>query len=133
MDREDLIRKARILVMDPNPAGANGLCARLAMAGWRTRLVADEVEALSTVRTSGADLALLRLSVDKNLDMDLPNVLRRVASNAYLPVVVLAKSLAEGTGWHTSVDWEWRMKQEIDGQIKDLPLMRKWLTRVRGK
>ena len=45
----------------------------------------------------------------------------------------LQKSLDDGKGWHTTVDWEWRMKEELDGKIKDLPLMRKWLLRVRGK
>jgi len=34
--------------------------------------------------------------------------------------------------WHTRVDWDWRMPQEIDGSIRDLPLMHKWLERVRG-
>jgi len=35
--------------------------------------------------------------------------------------------------WHTTVDWDWRMKEEVDGSIEDLPLMRKWLQRVRGR
>ena len=45
----------------------------------------------------------------------------------------LQKSAAGGEGWHTSVDWEWRMKEELDGRIAELPLMQKWLLRVRGK
>ena len=48
-------------------------------------------------------------------------------------LAALEKSLADGTGWHTTVDWEWRLKEELDGRIKELPLMRKWLVRVRGK
>ncbi len=35
-------------------------------------------------------------------------------------------------GWHTRVDWDWRMREEIDGSIADMPLMLKWLARVRG-
>ena len=48
-------------------------------------------------------------------------------------LAALEKSLADGKAWRTTVDWEWRMKEELDGSIKDLPLMRKWLVRVRGK
>ncbi|MHC4198390.1 MAG: DUF6055 domain-containing protein [Planctomycetota bacterium] len=45
----------------------------------------------------------------------------------------LEKAVSEDEYWHTSVDWEWRMSEEVDGRIKDLPLMRKWLERVRGR
>jgi hypothetical protein len=45
----------------------------------------------------------------------------------------LQKSFADGKSWHATVDWEWRTREEIDGKIKDLPLMQKWLLRVRGK
>ncbi len=34
--------------------------------------------------------------------------------------------------WSTKVDWEWRMPEEVDGSIAELPLMQKWLKRVRG-
>ncbi|MFC1600933.1 DUF6055 domain-containing protein [Candidatus Sumerlaeota bacterium] len=34
--------------------------------------------------------------------------------------------------WHTTVDWDWRMPEEIDGRIDSMPLMRKWLARTRG-
>ena len=34
--------------------------------------------------------------------------------------------------WATSIDWEWRTAEEVDGSIANLPLMRKWLERVRG-
>jgi hypothetical protein len=48
-------------------------------------------------------------------------------------LVALQKSLTDEKNWHTTVDWDWRMQEEIDGRINDLPLMQKWLTRVRGK
>ena len=45
----------------------------------------------------------------------------------------LARAVSgEDDGWRTSVDWDWRMKQEIEGRINDLPLMKKWLARTRG-
>jgi hypothetical protein len=44
----------------------------------------------------------------------------------------LQKSDAENTGWSVSIDWDWRMKQEVSGEIKDLPLMQKWIERARG-
>ena len=34
--------------------------------------------------------------------------------------------------WSTRVDWDWRMSQEVDGTIKDLPLQQKWINRARG-
>jgi hypothetical protein len=36
------------------------------------------------------------------------------------------------TQWHTRCDWDWRLKQEIDGSITELPLLQKWLERARG-
>jgi len=48
-------------------------------------------------------------------------------------LVALQKSFADEKSWHTTVDWDWRMQEEIDGRIKDMPLMQKWLIRVRGK
>jgi len=44
----------------------------------------------------------------------------------------LQKSETEGGGWSTTIDWDWRMKQEVSGEIKDLPLLRKWILRARG-
>jgi hypothetical protein len=41
--------------------------------------------------------------------------------------------MQDKTQWRSKCDWEWRLKKELDGSIKDLPLMRKWLVRVRGK
>ncbi|KPK48345.1 MAG: hypothetical protein AMK72_07185, partial [Planctomycetes bacterium SM23_25] len=34
--------------------------------------------------------------------------------------------------WHTRCDWQWRLSQELDGSIQNLPLLRKWLETVRG-
>ncbi len=47
-------------------------------------------------------------------------------------LVQLQKVVAGDKGWSTSVDWDWRMRQEADGTIKDLPLMQKWIRRARG-
>jgi len=35
--------------------------------------------------------------------------------------------------WHTRCDWEWRLRQEVDGSIADLPMLKKWIARTRGK
>ena len=35
--------------------------------------------------------------------------------------------------WHTKCDWECRLRWEQDGSIGDLPLVKKWLERARGK
>jgi len=37
----------------------------------------------------------------------------------------------QNTKWHTQCDWDWRLKQELDGSIDKLPLLRKWLQRAR--
>jgi hypothetical protein len=39
----------------------------------------------------------------------------------------------EKSKWHTKCDWDWRLKQEIDGSIADLPKLQKWIERARGK
>ena len=44
----------------------------------------------------------------------------------------LQKCEASGRGWSETIDWDWRMRQEVSGEIKDLPLMRKWIQRARG-
>ena len=35
--------------------------------------------------------------------------------------------------WHSRVDWEWRMKQEVDGSIQNQPGLQKWIKRARGE
>ncbi|MBT3297109.1 MAG: hypothetical protein HN383_17720 [Verrucomicrobia bacterium] len=34
--------------------------------------------------------------------------------------------------WHTRCDWEWRMKQEVDGSIEKNAAMQQWVKRARG-
>jgi len=34
--------------------------------------------------------------------------------------------------WHTKCDWDWRLRQEADGSIANLPMLRKWIERARG-
>ena len=42
----------------------------------------------------------------------------------------LLKELARNDAWHTSVDWDTRIKWEKDGTLTDLPLLQKWMQRV---
>lgn len=44
----------------------------------------------------------------------------------------LQEAVASQKGWSTSVDWDWRMRQEVDGTIKELPLLEKWIMKARG-
>ena len=74
---------------------AHERCARLVLVGWEVVRVADEIEALSAVKSQRIDLAMLHISVDETLDTDMPNVLRKISSAAYLPVVILADIAAE--------------------------------------
>lgn len=34
--------------------------------------------------------------------------------------------------WRSEIDWDWRMKEEVSGEIDSLPLMQKWVLRTRG-
>jgi hypothetical protein len=42
------------------------------------------------------------------------------------------QAYADPTCWHTKVDWDWRMPEEINGEIDSMPLMKQWLERTRG-
>ena len=45
----------------------------------------------------------------------------------------LAKAVSgDDEAWRTRVDWDWRVRAEVEGGIADMPLMKKWLERVRG-
>lgn len=44
----------------------------------------------------------------------------------------ILKTWSSGKMWRTEVDWDWRINEEVDGSIKNLPLLQKWLHRVRG-
>ena len=70
-------------------------CSQLALAGWQTLQVGNHLEALSAVKRHDVDVVILCLPVDEMVDTDLPNVLRNVASTAYLPVIILAEDPAE--------------------------------------
>jgi len=87
--------RLRILLMDGDLAGSARMCAKLTLAGWHVIQVADPVEALAAVRSEPPDLVLLRLPVNEMAGMDLPNVVRSVASTAYLPVIILGDSPQE--------------------------------------
>ena len=78
----------RILFMAPHGAGSQH-SAHLALAGWQVVEAADEIEAFTAVRGRHIDLALLHMGVQDSADMDLPNVLRSVADDTFLPVMVL--------------------------------------------
>jgi hypothetical protein len=44
----------------------------------------------------------------------------------------IMKIWSSGKMWHTKVDWDWRIGEEADGRIKNLPLLQKWIQRIRG-
>ncbi len=78
--------------MSPNLPGETDRCMQLTMAGWQVVEAADEIQAFAMVKAQHVDLAVLHLPVNDTVDMDLPDVLRRVCSSAYLPVMILADS-----------------------------------------
>ena len=44
----------------------------------------------------------------------------------------LLEAWSSGQMWRTQVDWDWRITEEVNGSIKNLPLLQKWLERIRG-
>ena len=76
--------------------------------------------------------------------MDLPGYTERLSGETATSVATLAKTddlraVAElleiwssGQMWRTQVDWDWRITEEVNGSIKNLPLLQKWLERIRG-
>jgi len=87
--------RAHVLVVSGDPARAARRCAQLTLAGWTARNVDAPVEVLAAVRVGEVDLVLLDMSVNASVDMDLPNVLRRVSPFPYLPVMILADVVGE--------------------------------------
>ena len=86
---------SRILFLCEDLASAPGRVSQLSLAGWDVVRVDDQIEALSAVRSQAVDVGLLYLPVDDMVGMDLPNVLRQVATAAYLPVMILTDSPRE--------------------------------------
>jgi len=95
MERRIATEQPLMLVIYRDSASAARRCFRLSGTGWRTLQVCDAVEALSAVRSQNVDVVLLHMPVAEAADMDLADVLRRIAPCAYLPVVVLTEDPAD--------------------------------------
>jgi len=92
--------RARVLVMDYDRARGARRCGQLTSAGWHALHASDEVGALTAVRASEIDIALLRLPAADAEATDLPRVLRLAAEVPHMPVVVLADGPDEPTRCH---------------------------------
>lgn len=88
----------RILLVQPQPPGTEGLRRKLGAGPWQVFRASDPVEALQAVRSQRVDLVLLHLPVSDSADMDLPNVLRGVSPCAYLPVLIVTARAAGPLG-----------------------------------
>ena len=88
-------RNPHIMLLDGDPSRAARRCGHLTSAGWHVTQAVDELEALQAAHRLELDLALLHLPLHEAVAMDLPRVLRRVATGTYLPVVVLADQPSE--------------------------------------
>ncbi len=88
-------RTPEVLLMSRSADPPDAYEAHLRQAGWRTRQISDPVETLRAVRSGQIDLVFLHISVQESLDMDLPNVLRRICPTDYLPVMIVASDVAE--------------------------------------
>ena len=95
MEEATSAKRYRILLMSRVPAGEERAWRLVSRAGWQIVNVGDAVEALAAVRAGEVDLVLLHLPVDETADLDLPNVLRRVAPVDFLPVIILADDVQQ--------------------------------------
>jgi len=79
-----------------NPAGGRGSLRRvLEQSGWRVQHAMESIEALEMVRGGRVDLVLLHMPALETIDMDLPNVMRQVCVDTYLPVMIMAEDPAQ--------------------------------------
>jgi diguanylate cyclase (GGDEF)-like protein len=85
----------RLLLMHPRIARAGRLIRAMRDAGWEVLAAEEHLQCLQIVRGGDVDMVLLCLPVAETADMDLPRVIRQVASCAYLPVVIVADRQAE--------------------------------------
>jgi len=72
------------------------------------------------------------------IDMAVGEYARKAVGGAALrdnlDEVAKVENMYAPENWKTRTDqWDWRTQWEKDGTIKDLPLTRKWLRRVRGE
>jgi hypothetical protein len=86
----------------------------------------------------------LRAYFSHHYNVDLPGYTKRLSGETATSVATLAKTddlravgelleiWSSGKMWRTQVDWDWRITEEVDGSIKNLPLLQKWLERIRG-
>ena len=86
----------------------------------------------------------LRSYFSHHYNIDLPGYTSRLSGKTATSVAALARTddpgeiedileiWSSGKMWRTEVDWDWRINEEVDGKIKNLPLLQKWLNRVRG-
>lgn len=81
--------------MSESPAQMELRAGQLRQVGWDVLEVNDPIEALSHVKRCRVDLALLHLPVDDVAATDLPNVLRKVSTASYLPVLILVSTAEE--------------------------------------
>jgi len=89
-------RTPRILLMSPTLHAQPRQDFHLSCPNWRILRASDAVEAFAAVKARDVDLVVLHHPIDDAVDMDLPNVLRKVAPAAYLPVMILAANGADG-------------------------------------
>ena len=86
----------------------------------------------------------LRGYFSKHYNRDIPRYTSSLSGKTATSVAALARTddpgviedlleiWSSGKMWRTEVDWDWRINEEVDGKIESLPLLQKWLHRVRG-
>ncbi|MFP4353895.1 MAG: GGDEF domain-containing protein [Phycisphaerae bacterium] len=81
-----------VVLMDRDCVRAQRSCSQLALAGLDPLSVDEELQLFAAVRRGPVDLALLQIDEIDTVEMDLPETLRKICPEAYLPVVVLSEA-----------------------------------------
>ncbi len=92
MSREDVVRAARILLVDDETAIQRALGPLLRSRGYEVGVVATGEDALKTLRAQPPDLIVLDLGLP---DIDGVEVCRRVPAESAVPILILSARAAE--------------------------------------
>lgn len=87
--------RPRILLMHQDLSAAARRCAQLTLAGFDAIEASDSIDALSVIRTNDVDLVLLNMPLEEMVAMDLPDVIRQIVGETYLPIIALVQEPTE--------------------------------------
>jgi len=95
MSNKERTDESRILLFTMGTPRAGASCPDLHCDQWEIVAIEDEIDAFAAVRGQRIDLVILNMSLNDSIDSDIPNVLRGISPQQYLPVMVMSTDSAE--------------------------------------